>query len=104
MLNYLDIITAEEKEGLYYQNTIIPGDLNTMKYQISLNNGDLSSNLLNEAPKVVKLPVSFTYNESNAVREATEFETFSYIFNIPVAFESDKGFFDKDMNVAFKIF
>jgi hypothetical protein len=101
----IDIIRLKEKDGLSYRNTIIPGDLALMKYQISLKNGEyFSSNLLNEAPKVVRLPVSFTYNESDSVREALKFETFSFIFNVPVILESEKGFFDEELNKAFKIF
>lgn len=100
----LKMIQPEEKEGLSYQNTIIPGDLASIKYSISLNSYQISSNLLNEAPKVVKLPVSFTYDESNQVREALKFEIFSFIFNIPIKIDSEKGFFDNELEVAFKIF
>jgi CRISPR-associated Cas5-like protein len=100
----LDIIQLGESDGLSYQNTIIPGDLTLMKYQVNLKGNSLSSNLLNEAPKVVKLPVTFTYNESNSAREASKFETFSFIFNLPITLESGKGYLDEELNVAFKIF
>lgn len=103
-IHSIEIIELEEKVNLTYTNTIIPIDLTTSKYNIEFDAEGLSSNLLNEAPKVVKLPVSFVQDEKTNAREANDFQTFSFISNLPVRFESGIGYLDEELNFSFQIF
>ena len=97
-------VDLEEKPNHIFFNTVLPIDLSTTSYEIDINAPNLSKNLMNEAPNVVKLPVTFTYSEKNQAREACEFQTFTFVHNMPVKPINYKGFFDEELNHAFQIF
>jgi len=100
----IEMIELKEKANLTYVNTIIPIDLTNSKYEIEFNKKGLSSNLLNEGPKTVKLPVTFVQNEVTKAREAINYQTFSFINNMPIRPETGVGFFDEILNYSFQIF
>ena len=97
-------VELDEHPNLSFFNTIIPFDLSTTSFDIDVTAQNLSKNLLNEAPSVLKLPVTFTYNENNRAREASEFQTFTFVQNMPVKPKDYKGFFDDELNHSFMIF
>jgi hypothetical protein len=69
-------VNLEEKSNISYSNTVIPVDISQSSYNIDLKVENLSINLMNEAPKVVKLPVSFSYDKNTSERESNKFQTF----------------------------
>jgi hypothetical protein len=97
-------VELEEKPDISFFNTIIPVDLTTTTYGIDITAPNLSNNLMNEAPNVVNLPITFTYNENNKAREANEFKTFTFVHNMPVTPKNFCGFFDEELNHSFLIF
>lgn len=103
-LKSIGTIELEEKENLTYSNTVIPSDLSLIDYDINMDNLENYSNLLSEAPKVIKLPTSFTYNPDTGSREANASQTFSFVFNIPVKLKENRGYFDEELHCSFQIF
>lgn len=100
----IKLIDLEEESDLQFINTVIPIDLSKSSCNIDLKVEALSSvNLMDEAPKSVKLPIAFSYDDTGA-REATDFQTFSFIYNIPVKTKGNKGFYDEELNFSFQIF
>lgn len=96
-------IELDEQSDLNYCNTILPFDINTEGYSISLN--ELSAgNILDEAPKIVKLPITFNHKANSQVREADNFQHFSFISTLPVKPNKNKGYYDPDEACAFQIF
>jgi CRISPR/Cas system-associated protein Cas5 (RAMP superfamily) len=104
LIQQIKQVDLEEKSDISFSNTVIPADISKSLYNIDLKMENLSINLMNEAPKVVKLPISFSYNENTGAREANEFQTFSFIYNIPVKPKEIKGFYDEGLNHSFQIF
>jgi CRISPR-associated protein Cas5t len=97
-------INLEEKANLSYYNTVLPIDFTKSSYDIDLSIENLLGNLMVESPKSIKLPTAFTYKNDMGAREANEFRTFSFIYNIPVKTKENKGFFDEELNHSFQIF
>ncbi len=98
------IIDLEEKDGLFYKNTVLPVDLSTSKYEIKLNENELEScDILKDAPRIVKVPISFIYNEDTLERNALNFSIFSFVGNIPVKAEG-YGYNDEELNYSFQTF
>jgi CRISPR-associated protein Cas5t len=96
-------MNLEEKTDLNFYNTVLPIDFTKISYDIVLNSKNLSNNLLDEAPKSVKLPISFSYNFDGA-REAKEYQIFSFIYNLPIKPKDSRGFYDEELNYSFQIF
>lgn len=97
-------IDLDETTDISFCNTVLPIDFTTTPYEIVLESDSTSGNLLDEAPKSVKLPVTFTYNNDTGAREASEFQTFSFIYNLPVKPKESKGYYDEELNGSFQIF
>lgn len=97
-------IDLSETTDISFYNTVLPIDLTTISYDIGFKSDSISSNLLDEAPKSVKLPVTFIYNNDTGAREAAKFQTFSFIYNLPVKPKESKGFYDEELNGSFQIF
>lgn len=97
-------IDLNEATEISFCNTVLPIDFTTIPYDIVFKSDSISGNLLDEAPKSVKLPVTFTYNNDTGAREACEFQTFSFIYNLPVKPKESKGFYDEELNGSFQIF
>lgn len=97
-------VDLNETSDISFCNTVLPIDFTTTPYDIVLESDSFSANLLDEAPKSVKLPVTFTYNNDTGAREASKFQTFSFIFNLPVKLRDSKGFYDEELNGSFQIF
>ena len=97
-------IDLDEITDISFFNTVLPIDFTTTPYDIVFKSDNISGNLLDEAPKSVKLPVTFSYNNDSGAREASEFQTFSFIFNLPVKLKDGKGFYDEELNGSFQIF
>lgn len=97
-------IDLDETTDIVFCNTVLPIDFTTTPYDIVLKSDSISGNLLDEAPKSVKLPVTFSYNKDTGAREAYEFQTFSFIYNLPVKPKEGKGFYDEELNSSFQIF
>ena len=93
----------DEQEGLQFVHTVLPYDVNSIGYKPVLN-GFTSSNLLQEAPRVVSLPVSFQQKKESEVRIANQYRLFSFIGSLPVMVANEKGFKDTEMNAAFQLF
>ena len=97
-------IDLYETTDISFCNTVLPIDFTTTPYDIVFKSDSISSNLLDEAPKSVKLPINFSYNKDTGAREANEFQTFSFIYNLPVKPKGSKGFYDEELNDSFQIF
>lgn len=97
-------IDLNEATNISFCNTVLPIDFTTTPYDIVFKSDSISGNLLDEAPKSVKLPVTFTYNNDTGAREASEFQTFSFIYNLSVKPKESKGFYDEELNGSFQIF
>lgn len=97
-------IDLDETTDISFCNTVLPIDFTTIPYDIVLKTEKLSDNLIDEAPKSIKLPIAFSYNKDTGAREANEFQTFSFIYNLPVKLKESKGFYDEELNDSFQIF
>lgn len=97
-------IDLNETTDISFCNTVLPIDFTMTPYDIVLISDSISDNLLDEAPKSVKLPITFSYNNDTGAREASEFQTFSFIYNLPVKPKESKGFYDEELNGSFQIF
>lgn len=97
-------IDIEEKSNVSFCNTVLPIDFTTTSYDIVLNAENLSDNLIDEAPKSIKLPIAFLYNKDTGDREATKFQIFSFIYNLPVKPKESSGFYDEELRYSFQIF
>lgn len=92
-----------ELEELVFVNTILPYDINDNQY--SLPNLNFSGgNILNEAPKTVKLPISFAYKATSETREADTFQIFTFVSGLTVKPDNNKGYYDNEESCAFQIF
>ena len=97
-------VELDEKPNLYFCKTIIPADITSTAYDIDITAQNISKNLMNEAPTVLKLPVTFVYDENNNSREASEFQTFTFVHNMPVTSKDIIGYFDDELNHSFQVF
>lgn len=98
----VEIIELLEESNLYYKNTVLPFDITDTEYEINLSSSNIG-NLMNKAPTIMKQPITFIVDKKSNVREPKDFQTFSYIYDLPIR-TSKKGFFDKDLNYSFQIF
>jgi hypothetical protein len=89
-------VNLVEKAEMSFSNTVLPDDLTISPYDIDITALSSSSNIMNEAPNVVKLPITFSYNVDTHAREADKFQTFSFIHNMPVTPKGSNGFFDEE--------
>jgi hypothetical protein len=96
-------MNLEEKSNISFCNTVLPIDFTKTPYEIVLNTQNPSGNLLDEAPKSIKLPITFSYND-DGVREANEYQQFSFIYNLPIKPKDSRGFYDEELNYSFQIF
>lgn len=102
-MEQLTALHLEEQEELRYAHTVLPYDINTKSYRPVLE-GFKSSNLLQDAPRTVSLPVSFNQKKGSEVRTANHYQLFSFIGGLPVIVTGEKGFYDADADCAFQIF
>lgn len=101
----MDIVQIDKRSDIVYHNTVLPIDLSMVKYNVQIDTSiSYRNNLLNEAPQIVKVPISFLYDEKTQKREAVEYGMFSFIGNLPISIEEDFGFFDRELNNSFQIF
>lgn len=99
----LKAIVLDERGDLSYRNTVLPFDINEGGYSISID--EISAgNILDEAPKIVKLPVGFIHKANSQVREADSFQQFSFLTNLPVKPTTNKGYYDAEELCAFQIY
>ena len=96
-------VNLEEKSNISFCNTVLPIDFTKIPYEIVLSTQNPSGNLLDEAPKSIKLPITFSYNDDGA-REANEYQQFSFIYNLPIKPKDSRGFYDEELNYSFQIF
>lgn len=96
-------MNLEEKSNISFCNTVLPIDFTKTPYEIVLSTQNSSGNLLDEAPKSIKLPITFSYNDDGA-REANEYQQFSFIYNLPIKPKDSRGFYDEELNYSFQIF
>jgi len=96
-------IELSEQENLHYKNTVLPFDININGYDISLD-GQSKGNILEAGPQIVKLPITFAYKSDNEIREANDFQLFSFVGNLSVKPIYTRGFYDEGVSCAFQIF
>lgn len=104
-ITQLKIVELEAKEDVFYRNTVLPFDINQTRYEAdnSYFKNNLGKNLLEEAPKVIKLPLTFSHKEE--AREADSFGFFTFISDLPLQPKQNKtGFWDTEDSIAFQIF
>ncbi|MCD4746422.1 MAG: CRISPR-associated protein Cas5 [Bacteroidales bacterium] len=95
------MIELNQKENIFFQNTVIPIDISQFQYTIDKEYLEKAEgNLLSLRPYVVKLPISFNYNEDSS-RVAGVYQTYSFIFNLPVQIDNLIGWIDEKENTAF---
>jgi CRISPR-associated protein Cas5t len=104
LVQEIKLVDLEEKSDINFRNTVLPIDFTTTPYDIIFKSDSISGNLLNEAPKTVKLPITFSYNNDTGAREACVFQKFSFIYNLPVKPKESKGFYDEELSCSFQIF
>ena len=100
----LNQIELKETESAFFSNTILPYDINAEGYEMDSTflANNMSKNLLEKAPKVLKLPVSFAHN--GEVRTANQFSYFTFVSNFPVKPNADvRVFFDAEDNLNFQL-
>ncbi len=100
----IKLLEVEEKEGVFLQNTVFPANTNDEKYTIDLSQQIGMSNLLSEAPKSVKLPMSFIHKKTGETREANTFQDFIFVSQLPIKFNSRNAYWDNELNIGFQIF
>lgn len=100
----IDLVEIEKKEDVFLQNTILPISTNNEKYDIDLSQKPALNNLLSEAPKSVKLPMSFMYKKGGETREANIFQDFTFVSQLPIKLKTSKAFWDNELNIGFQIF
>ena len=100
----IDLVEFKEKEDVFLQNTMMPLNEKGEKYDIDLSRRSSDGNLLNEAPKTVKLPMTFSQKEGSEAREAKTFQDFIFISQLPIKPKGSKAFFDEDLQIAFQVF
>lgn len=103
LIKEIQQMNLEEKTNISFCNTVLPIDFTKTSYEIVLNSQNTPGNLLDEAPKSVKLPMTFSYNDDGA-REAKEYQIFSFIYNLPIKPKDSEGFYDEELNYSFQIF
>lgn len=96
-------IELEEQENLSFRNTVLPFDINEGGYNLSLDEVS-ATNILDEAPKIVKLPIGFSHKANSQVREADSFQLFSFLTNLPIKPVASKGYYDSEEMCAFQIY
>lgn len=101
-INHIDILNFEETEEAVFFNTVISGNINDSKYSIQLENLK-NSNLMSQAPSIVKLPIHFEYDNETDVRVSSAFGEFSFIHDLPIKVKQS-AYFDNELNYAFQIF
>jgi CRISPR-associated protein Cas5t len=100
----INLVEIEKKEDVFLQNTMMPLNEKNEKYDIDLSGRSSVGNLLNEAPKTVKLPMTFLQKEGSEAREAKTFQDFRFISQLPIKPKASKSFFDEELNIGFQIF
>ena len=97
-------IVINETTDVSFCNTVLPIDFTTTPYDIILKTESIYDNLMDEVPKSIKLPIAFSYNNDTGAREANEFQTFSFVYNLPVKPRESKGFYDEELRHSLQIF
>lgn len=100
----IEEVEIEEKENVFLQNTMVPLNANNEKYDIDLSKLNMGRNLLSEAPKIVKLPMTFSHKVGSEAREPKTFQDFTFVSNLPIKPKVGKSFFDEEFQNAFQIF
>ncbi|MCB9310133.1 MAG: CRISPR-associated protein Cas5 [Lewinellaceae bacterium] len=100
----IEELEIEEKENVYLQNTLLPINTNNEKYDIDLSKRNVGGNLLSEAPKIVKLPMTFSQKQGSEAREVKTFQDFTLVSHLPIKPKASKAFFDEELQIAFQIF
>lgn len=96
-------IEVEEQKDLVFANTVLPYDINDNKYSLPDLNFS-GGNILNEAPKTLKLPISFAHKANSETREADTFQMFTFVSGFTVKPNNNKGYYDNEEGCAFQIF
>jgi CRISPR-associated protein Cas5t len=99
-----ELVEIEEKEDVFLKNTMLLFNEKNEKYDIDLSGRSSEGNLLNEAPKTIKLPMTFLQKEGSEAREAKTFQNFRFISQLPIKPKRSKAFFDEELQIAFQIF
>lgn len=97
-------VEIEEKENVFLHNTMLPHNSFNEKYEIDLSKQRIGGNLLSEAPKIIKLPMTFSQKEGSEAREAMSFQDFTFVSHLPIKPKESKSFFDEELQIAFQIF
>ncbi len=106
LIKVIDLQEVEltEVENAVFQHTTLPIEAQGAKYSLLLEErNQVGKNLLNEAPKQVNLPTTFTHKKDSEAREAQTFQAFLYVSSLPII-GAGKGFFDEQENLYFQIF
>lgn len=100
----IDEIEIQEKEDVFLKNTVVATDTNSQRYEIDLTSKTLQVNLLQESPKIVRLPINFIHKKDGDAREANTFQDFTFISQLPIRLKGSKAFWDDELDIAFQIF
>lgn len=105
LVKILDIseVDLEEREGVAFKNTVLPVELSQLKYSIDISDA-IGRELLSEAPRSVNLPLTFTHKKDGQTREAESFGLFTYVGDLAIEPEGEKGYYDPDYEWIFQIF
>jgi CRISPR-associated protein Cas5t len=104
LIKTLETVQLLEVENKYYQNTVLPFDANTEGgYHLRDLKEFTGRNMLSEAPRSLRLPMTFTHK--GEAREADTFSTFTFVSTLPILPKIHaKGFWDDASNNVFQIF
>jgi CRISPR-associated protein Cas5t len=103
-IKMIEDVEIEEKENVFLHNTMLILNSYSEKYDVDLSKRSLGGNLLSEAPKNVKLPMTFSHKDGSDAREAKSFQDFTFVSNLPFKPKESKSFFDEELQIAFQIF
>lgn len=104
-INSMQLVDLGVIENTMLTNTVVGFDVNEQGYEIDEDFllSVIDGNLLNLRPVVVRLPISFKYEKDHS-RNATEYQVFSFIGNLPITpnFKKETYFDDID-NHSFQV-
>lgn len=98
-------VNLEIVENTTLKNTVVGFDVNEEGYEIDEDFllSSIDGNLLNLRPVIVRLPVSFKYEEDHS-RNALEYQVFSFVGDLPITPNfRNKTYFDAIDNHSFQV-
>jgi len=96
-------IELDKTEKVFFQNTVLPIDISQYNYKIKSDYLEkIEGNILSLRPFVVKLPLTFKYNDDFS-RTSEIYQTYTFVLELPVQIEGISGWHDENEKIAFHL-